>query len=428
MKIRSNVKHASVLGPIPRMLRVVALCLGLAPALSSTVYAQSTFTAQARVLPDETVITSQRDGGFELRIGLSRGVPFQVYTLADPMRLVMDFSEVSWRGLDRDHLLDLPQVTTLRAGALRPGWTRLVLGLDQPLAVQAANMDIDAASQEAALTLRVRPVPLQDFVAQSGAPVGAQSVDGKGIEVSGEMIQRQRGDRALVIVLDPGHGGVDPGAQRAGLNEADLMLDFARALREELVRSGGFDVVLTRNDNSFVSLERRVSIARSARADLFVSLHADTVSEGRATGTTVYTLSEDATDVASALLAERHDREDLLAGVDLSQHDDQVAMVLMDLARRETAPRSTRLAQRLVDMIGQEVGHLYKHPHLEAGFSVLKAPDIPSVLIELGFMNNPSDLRRIQSREWEAAMTVAISKALQIWMLEDAAEAQLLRQ
>ena len=144
MKIRSNVKDASVLGPIHYILRVASLCFGLAPAFCSTAYAQSAFTAQARVLPGETVITTQRDGGFELRIGLSRGVPFQVYTLTDPMRLVMDFSEVSWRGLDRDHFLDLPQITSLRAGALRPGWTRLVLGLDQPLAVPVSYTHLRA--------------------------------------------------------------------------------------------------------------------------------------------------------------------------------------------------------------------------------------------------------------------------------------------
>jgi len=392
------------------------------------VFAQVNFTAQARILPSQTEIVDHHNGGFELQLGLSRGVPFQVYTLNDPMRLVLDFSEVSWHELDRDALLAAIPVNTLRAGPLRHGWSRLVFELNIPLAVQTAFMQVDANSQEARLMLKAAPVSEQLFAEVSGAPVSAHIESARNIEAPGEMIRRQRGDRRLVIVLDPGHGGVDPGAEREGLREADLMLDFARALREELVRAGGFDVVLTRTDDSFVSLERRVTIARTSRADLFISLHADTVSEGRATGTTIYTLAKEATDEASALLAERHDREDLLAGVDLSYHDDQVAMVLMDLARRETAPRSTRLAQRLVDMIGQDVGHLYKHPHLEAGFSVLKAPDIPSVLVELGFMNNPADLDRIQSREWARAMTGAIGNAIQVWALEDAAEAQLIRQ
>lgn len=401
---------------------------GLALLMSQSAGAQDRFTGQARVIPDSMVVTEARDGGFSLALTLSQGVPFQVYTLADPMRLVLDFNEVTWRDLDRAKLRELTGIADLRAGALRPGWSRLVLELNQPLGVRSAFMRIDEASQQATLNLNVISVPEDAFLAGVGAPEAGVAADEVVVEAPGEMIRRQQGDRALTVVLDPGHGGVDPGAQRQGLNEADLMLDFARALREELVRAGGFNVVLTRNDDSFVSLERRVTIARAARADLFISLHADTVSEGQATGTTIYTLSDEASDRASALLAERHDREDLLAGVDLRQHDDQIAMVLMDLARRETAPRSTHLAQQLVTSIRAGDGILYKRPHLEAGFSVLKAPDIPSVLIELGFMNNPRDLNRILSSEWEQSMTRAIRRALQEWALQDAAEAQLLRQ
>ncbi len=396
--------------------------------MSQPADAQDRFTGQARVIPDSMVATEARDGGFSLALTLSQGVPFQVYTLANPMRLVLDFNEVTWRDLDRAKLRELTGIADLRAGALRPGWSRLVLELNQPLGVRSAFMRIDEASQQATLNLNVISVPEDAFLAGVGAPEAGVAADEVVVEAPGEMIRRQQGDRALTVVLDPGHGGVDPGAQRQGLNEADLMLDFARALREELVRAGGFNVVLTRNDDSFVSLERRVTVARAARADLFISLHADTVSEGQATGTTIYTLSDEASDRASALLAERHDREDLLVGVDLRQHDDQIAMVLMDLARRETAPRSTHLAQQLVTSIRAGDGILYKRPHLEAGFSVLKAPDIPSVLIELGFMNNPRDLNRILSSEWEQSMTRAIRRALQEWALQDAAEAQLLRQ
>ncbi len=406
----------------------IAAFLGLALLASQPLTAQDRFTGQARVIPDSTIVTEATDGGFSMALTLSQGVPFQVYTLADPMRLVLDFNEVTWRDLDRTRLRNLSGVSDLRAGALRPGWSRLVLELNQPLGVRSAFMRIDDASQQATLNLNVISVPQEAFLAGAGAPDTGVAADEDVVDVPGEIIRRQQGDRALTVVLDPGHGGVDPGAQRQGLNEADLMLDFARALREELVRAGGFNVVLTRNDNSFISLERRVTIARAARADLFISLHADTVSEGQATGTTIYTLSDEASDRASALLAERHDREDLLAGVDLRRHDDQIAMVLMDMARRETAPRSTHLAQQLVASIRQDIGNLYKRPHLEAGFSVLKAPDIPSVLIELGFMNNPNDLNRILSSEWEQSMTRAIRRALQEWALQDAAEAQLIRQ
>jgi N-acetylmuramoyl-L-alanine amidase len=168
-------------------------------------------------------------------------------------------------------------------------------------------------------------------------------------------------------------------------------------------------------------LPQRVSLARAAGADVFISLHADALAEGRATGTTIYTLSDEASDEASALLAERQDRTDILAGVDLTAHDDQIATVLMDLARRETTPRTDRLADALVDGLKNTLGKLHKRPRLEAGFSVLKAPDIPSVLIELGFMSSEKDLDRLRDQVWRSQAAVGIVDALDLWALEDAA-------
>ncbi len=239
---------------------------------------------------------------------------------------------------------------------------------------------------------------------------------------------RQQGDRPIVVVLDPGHGGIDPGASRNGVDEAPLMLRFARELREVLLRTGRFDVVLTREADIFVPLERRQSIARAAGADVFISLHADALAEGQARGATVYTLSDTASDLASEKLAERHDRADLLAGLDLSAEDDRVAGILMDLARTETQPRSDALADYLVGALGAHVGPLYKRPRLSASFSVLKAPDIPSVLIELGFLSNPGDLENLLSEEWRARAATAIRDALLAWAVADAAEAALIRQ
>jgi N-acetylmuramoyl-L-alanine amidase len=241
-------------------------------------------------------------------------------------------------------------------------------------------------------------------------------------------MRRQTGDRKLRVVLDPGHGGIDPGAQHEGHDEADLMLTFARELQEILVLSGRYEVTLTRTEDVFVPLQTRVSLARAAQADVFLSLHADALSKGRATGTTVYTLSETASDEASAQLAERHDRDDLLAGVDLADQDDVIAGVLMDLARRETGPRAERLADRLVEAIEAATGNLYKKPRMAAGFSVLKAPDIPSVLIEVGFMSNPRDLASLTDPDWRARAARGILDALDAWTIEDAAEARLIRQ
>jgi len=185
---------------------------------------------------------------------------------------------------------------------------------------------------------------------------------------------------------------------------------------------------MTRDDDIFVPLEMRVSIARMAGADVFISLHADALAEGRARGATIYTLSEIASDVASEKLAERHDRGDLLAGVDLTEHDDRIARVLMELARNETQPRSDRLADALVAGLHDTIGPLYKRPRLEASFSVLKAADIPSVLIELGFLSSETDRENLTSEDWRAAAALGIRDALLAWAAADAAEAELLRQ
>jgi N-acetylmuramoyl-L-alanine amidase len=179
-------------------------------------------------------------------------------------------------------------------------------------------------------------------------------------------------------------------------------------------------VVLTRDDDVFVPLETRTSIAREAGADLFLSLHADALAEGEASGATVYTLDEEATDAASAALAERHDRDDLLAGVDLSEQDDVVAEVLMDMARTETAPRTDRLAQAIVGAIRAAEIRMHRRPRQTGSFSVLKSPDIPSVLLELGFLSSARDFSRLIDPAWRARMAEAIRVALIDWAGEEA--------
>ncbi len=239
--------------------------------------------------------------------------------------------------------------------------------------------------------------------------------------------RRQTGDAPLVVVIDPGHGGIDPGAEAEGMTEAHVILTFARELAERL-RRAGMTVILTREEDVFVPLETRVSVARAGGADLFLSLHADALAEGTATGATVYTLDGAARDEASARLAERHDRADLLAGVDLQGHDDEVAGVLMDLARAETTPRSDRLAAELVGAISGAELKMHRHPLQSAEFSVLKAADIPSVLLEVGFLSSAKDRARLTDPVWRGAMQGAILQALSDWQAADAAEARLLRQ
>jgi N-acetylmuramoyl-L-alanine amidase len=228
--------------------------------------------------------------------------------------------------------------------------------------------------------------------------------------------------------LDPGHGGIDPGAVAGDAQEADLMLSLAREIRDILRKSDGVQVHLTRDEDVFVSLEDRVSAAHALSADVFLSLHADIVTDGQAFGTTVYTLSETASDEATAKLALRHDRGEILFGVDLRGADDEVSGILIDLARLETIPQSKELAGAVVDAVLMEFGRVNSRPIRHANFSVLKAPDIPSILVEAGFMSSSQDLENLKSPEWRTRFSRALVAGILDWYLSDAALAPLRRQ
>lgn len=224
------------------------------------------------------------------------------------------------------------------------------------MVIAEAGMRVSEASGGAELALRLAPATPGEMAAASGAPRDPRW----DLPEPRLTAPPPRDAQApLRIMLDPGHGGIDPGAQRGGVTEAELMLTFARELREVL-RRAGYAVEMTRDADVFVSLEARVALAHQKGVDLFVSLHADAIAEGIAHGATVYTLSDEASDAASAALAERHDRDDILAGLDLSGADDRVADVLLDLARLDNAPRSTALAGHLVDRIRNAVGTVHK--------------------------------------------------------------------
>ena len=352
--------------------------------------------------------------GVEIGFSLSQPVPWRVRFRADPPRLILDVQEVDWTGVT-GLLQGSRHVTALRAGVFRPGWSRLVMDLAGPMAVTQAEM---ATTKDTRLSLRLMPTDAASFAAAAAAP----EPPGWGMPAVTDLAKppvRQPGK--LIVVIDPGHGGIDPGAERDGVTEAGLMLTFAREFKELLLRDGRFQVVMTRESDHFVPLETRVSIARAAAADVFLSLHADALAEGEAVGATLYTLSDEASDAASEALAERHDRDDLLAGVDLTAQDDLVATVLMDMARAETTPKLDRLAKALEGAIKGADLKMHRLPHQRAGFSVLKSPDIPSMLIELGFLSSARDLARLQDPSWRARMAEALRLGILVWAEEEAA-------
>ena len=393
-----------------RMCAVIVLALLL--ALPGPGRAQD-FSGLATVNPGGSQIHDRR-GALEVTLSLTQGVPYRIFTLDDPRRLVLDFREVDWRGVDPQVLLNSDIASSVAMGPFRPGWSRMVIEVTEPLALERADMHVSRDSGAALMGARFTPVSAEAFAERAGLPAGSAW----DLEPRDVPAPARDPDAPLRILLDPGHGGIDPGAEREGVVEAPLMLTFARELRDLLTRSGA-EVFLTRDDDVFVSLEGRVAMAHATAADLFVSLHADALPSGRALGTTVHTLSRDASDEASRLLAERHDRGDLLAGIDLSQSDDEIAGVLMDLARTETQPRSERLADALVLSLRREALPLNTRPRRSAGYSVLKAPDVPSVLVELGFLSSQRDRENLLDPAFRARLAAALRDGILAWKIAD---------
>jgi N-acetylmuramoyl-L-alanine amidase len=217
---------------------------------------------------------------------------------------------------------------------------------------------------------------------------------------------------ARVVVIDPGHGGVDPGAiSTSGAREKDVTLAMARRVRTELQAIGGYRVVLTRDRDEFIRLRHRVQKARKAGASVFLSLHADILNDPSTRGLSVYTLSEKASDAEASALADRENKADLIAGVNLARQAPDVASILFDLAQRETMNRSVRLAIQLVQGLQKET-LLLPRSHRFAGFAVLKAPDVPSVLIELGYLSNPVENTLLQDPRYRARLARSIARGV----------------
>jgi N-acetylmuramoyl-L-alanine amidase len=219
-------------------------------------------------------------------------------------------------------------------------------------------------------------------------------------------------DGMAVVVIDPGHGGVDPGATGvSGIYEKFITLAVARELKVALERSGRYRVHLTRDRDVFIRLRDRVAIARQYGADLFISLHADAVQNPQIRGLSVYTLSQNASDNEAQTLAEKENKADLIAGIDLSHESADVAGILIDLAQRETMNRSAGFAGELVDEVGHDLD-LLDNTHRFAGFAVLKAPDVPAVLVEMGYLSNDEEERNLRQPQYRGRLAKSIAKAV----------------
>ncbi len=228
--------------------------------------------------------------------------------------------------------------------------------------------------------------------------------------------------RKAFIVIDPGHGGVDGGASTSnGIREKDIVLDFAKELQSLLVASGAFEVALTRSDDSFLRLEERVDLARLNKADLFISIHADSFLQSEVNGTSIYTRDEEATDVLDKVLASSENMSDIVAGFSPPNMDKHAVSVLVDLMRREMRKKSYIAANSIVDQLRPSIS-LRRYPIRQADFFVLQSPDVPSILIELGFLSNSVDAKNLTTTEWQSRVSKAIARGVAIYFDNNAQE------
>lgn len=349
-----------------------------------------------------------------VRVVLETNTKLEVvpFLLANPYRAVLDLPEVRWRLAPGAGQTGKGFVTGYRFGQFRPGLARMVFDLERPAVIAKSFFIPPAKDGPWRYVLDLRRTTAAEALARVGRPPDAGRPGGRTAGYAPVPTQRPPPARR-VVMIDPGHGGVDPGAigRRKGVYEKNVMLAMAMTLRRELRGRGRYKVVMTREGDQFVRLRRRIALARAAGADLFISLHADSLEDRSVRGASVYTLSETASDKEAAALAAKENKADLIAGVDLSRNSDEVANILIDLAQRETMNHSARFAKLLIKEMSKTTSFLRKS-HRFAGFAVLKAPDVPSVLLELGYLSNTVEERRLTQPRYQARMAKAIVRAI----------------
>ena len=386
--------------------KVMAAGLGLALGLGLGVAVAETAATGVRILTGAL--------GTRFVLDLSDAVSFKVYTMRDPYRVVVDLPELAWKVAPAATSARGGVIERFRFGLFKPGTFRVVLDVNAPVAVHSAValpprdgflhrlvLDISPISRSEFDRTYVGPPPPEPAAARTSAAPPAEAA--------------KRVDGRHLVVVDPGHGGVDPGATGiSGIYEKELTLAAAKELKRQLEASGRYEVILTRDKDVFLPLHERVQIARNARAELFVSLHADSIGSDSIVGSSVYTLSEKASDAQAAALAADENKADTIAGANLDGYSGEVADILIDLAQRETKNDSAKYAHDLVQELDRS-GRMLEHASRSAGFAVLKAPDVPSVLLEMGYLSNPQEERELRDPAYRAKLMTAVKRAVDIY-------------
>jgi N-acetylmuramoyl-L-alanine amidase len=394
--------------------RFIAPVLGLL-AFGAAAGAASREAARAQPSPFP-VVTDAKLGGDDRQTrfiaDLSRKIEMRTFTLADPYRVVIDIPQVTFRLSHRTGESGRGLVKAFRYGLIMQGGSRIVLDLTKPARIERAFVLDAAEGQPARLVVDLVATDRESFlrtIAPAQPPPPPQAARPPAPDA--------KADPRPLIVIDPGHGGIDNGTRApSGESEKTLVLDFALLLRDHIEKSGKYRVLMTRTDDTFVPLAERVRIARTNQAALFISIHADALrrGDGEAQGATIYTLSDTASDAEAARLAEAENRADMIAGINLAAEPDNIAGILIDFAQRETKAYSLQFARLLAAEL-KSVARLHKHPLKSAGFKVLKAPDVPSVLLELGYVSNQQDLKQLTSDTWRTRTAASTARAIEVF-------------
>ncbi len=365
-------------------------------------------------------------------LDLDKTIQFRAFTLADPYRVVVDIPQVTFQLPAGAGTTGRGLIKAFRYGLVMPGGSRIVFDLTGPARIANSYVLQSANGQPPRLVLELEEVDRTTFVqslsAENRPQLRPAIADAASAAVpaasAAPSIPSAPPDLRPVVVIDPGHGGIDNGTQESNETEKNLVLGFGLALRDRIEKSGKYRVVMTRTDDTFIPLDERVRIARNQSAALFVSIHADALprGEGDAQGATIYTLSDRASDTEAEKLAEVENRADAIGGVNLTDEPTDVADILLDLAQRETRTFSNRFARLLMGDMKTTV-RMHKHPLKSARFRVLKAPDVPSVLVELGYVSNKDDLENLVSESWRSRTVASMAQAIDAFFAKRLAKA-----
>jgi len=374
-------------------------------------------TASAQVRATKVEVSGTPDSA-RFALELSGDVDFNVFALADPYRVIVDLPAIDFQLAEGAGEGGAGLIRAFRYGLFSAGKSRIVIDVEAPVSIVEPYILPAIGNQPARLELGLKKTGREAFMrdyalnGQRPAQRGQNAVPAAAAPSSiADLIAPRSQEGRPVIVIDPGHGGVDPGT-RSGVAvvEKTIVLAFARKLAEELTATGQFEVRMTRNGDVFVPLRERREIARRHQADLFISIHADSVRQSGVRGATIYTLSDDASDEVAAALANKENRADLVAGIPQDETS-AVTDILLDLAQRETDIFSVEFAKTLVKTLKRRV-RLNRNPQRSGAFVVLKAHDVPSVLLELGYLSNTRDAGSLKSANWRDKAAVAVTDAV----------------